>query len=265
MSEPDPLGPEARSLITDAEGADSATPRDKDRLRSRIALQIGVAAFGSAVSTAAQTAPAAAKGGISLFAKIIGAAVVGSVATLAVVHVSEAPPAAPTSATAPSVVVVTAPPPVTASTIGRSAPAPIETADEPSTAPSEGKPSKTPTSVALPRAPQAPSVVATTASAPAPTTTSTSPLPTPEPESVMVKRAETAISAGDGVTALEILDTHARIYPNGMLADLREVDRVLALCTIARAPAAREAAERYLAAHPRSAHADRIRRACGVP
>lgn len=86
-----------------------------------------------------------------------------------------------------------------------------------------------------------------------------------EGEARLLRNAEAAIAAGDGVTALALLDTHARRFPDGALAEQRDAERVVAMCTVGRVPAARAAAERYLAAHPRSSRAERVRRACGAP
>ena len=65
--------------------------------------------------------------------------------------------------------------------------------------------------------------------------------------------------------ALKALDDHGKAYPDGILSGRRDVLRVIATCTVGRVPAAREQAEKYLADHPRSTEAARIRRVCGTP
>jgi type IV secretory pathway VirB10-like protein len=262
MSTLEPLGPEARGLIEDADGVDRATGADKDRIRKRLAVQIGAAAFGSAAGAAGVAkASGGAAGGAALVAKLIGgAAVVSAVAIGAFTvgrHEAEAthPPATTTAASHDE----GTPAPASSDT----APvAPVEVAPPPAVA-------EPPRVAPAPPAPRGPrptqgAPAATTAPPPAAPSASVKPTET-EGEAALLSRAQAALAAGDGLTALEILDMHARKYPNGVLADQRETDRVLAICAIGRVAAAREAAERFLAAHPRSAQAARVRKACGVP
>ncbi len=59
--------------------------------------------------------------------------------------------------------------------------------------------------------------------------------------------------------ALRKLDEHARLYPDGMLAQEREVLAIEALLAAGQRPAAEARAERLAANHPGSAHLRRVR------
>jgi hypothetical protein len=277
------LGPEARSLIADADGVDSPSRGDKERVRSALAVQIGVVAAGVAAGATAKGAVASATGagagakvaggaiaggGAALAAKLIGGAVVVSTIALGVSALTRRdvettrtlPPEAPTSN-------VSAPPPASrpapASTTGGTQGSEEETHTGGSPAVAHPAP---PARGSVPTAPKRAETepAAAPAGAPAPVS-SQPPAPEVDGEAVLLQRAQAAIAAGDGVTALSLLDAHQQRFPNGVLAEQREAERVLALCAMGRVPAAREAAERFLAARPRSAQADRVRRACRVP
>lgn len=257
------LGPESRSIIDDAVGADLPASADKERVRGRLALKLGVAA-GVAATTGVKAASAAAGGGgtAALALKLFG--IFGGIAAIgAGVYVFQNDKSAERAVVPPTPTTLSAGPGV-ATTPPQGAPvaqppAPEPTDDAPKAA---GSASVSTLSPAAPSARRA--VVAPTASAPA---ASAPVLPTaaPEGEAALIERAERAIAAGDGLTALGALDAHRRLHREGKLADQREALEPVALCTTARSSTAREAAERYLAAHPRSSQADRIRRVCGLP
>lgn len=71
-----------------------------------------------------------------------------------------------------------------------------------------------------------------------------------------------ALDTGDADLALVRLDEHARRFPEGVLAVEREASRVIALCAAGTDAAARRAADAFLAAHPGSTYARRIRATC---
>jgi hypothetical protein len=71
--------------------------------------------------------------------------------------------------------------------------------------------------------------------------------------------------SGDPRRALDLLDEHARTFPNGILAEERSVERVSALCTLGRVAEAREEATRFLRATPDSPLAESVRSSCGAP
>lgn len=73
---------------------------------------------------------------------------------------------------------------------------------------------------------------------------------------------ETAHAAGDPAAALAALERHRKQFPDGQLADEREVMRVEVLCTLGRDEAAREVADRFLATRPSSPLRPRVRATC---
>lgn len=88
------------------------------------------------------------------------------------------------------------------------------------------------------------------------------PQSTLDQEMQLLKRAHQAEAAGRPSEALSILAEHAKRFPNGKLAESREVARVIALCEAGQTQASRTAAERFLAARPNSPFASRVRGVC---
>jgi hypothetical protein len=78
----------------------------------------------------------------------------------------------------------------------------------------------------------------------------------------LVRRAWSALRDHQGDAALAALDEHAARFPDGELAPERLAARAVALCEIGRADEGARAAAAFLAAHPRSPHASRVRGAC---
>lgn len=92
--------------------------------------------------------------------------------------------------------------------------------------------------------------------------------PTPttlEAETSLVSRAISALHAGDPGAALRFLDEHRQRFPDGVLSEERDTERVAALCALGRTSEGRAAAEVFLAAHPAGALAARVRSACVAP
>ena len=67
-----------------------------------------------------------------------------------------------------------------------------------------------------------------------------------------------ALRSGQPARALVLFDSHARLYPQGVLAEEREAERALALADLGRATEARAAIDRFLQAHPTSPLAARL-------
>jgi hypothetical protein len=88
------------------------------------------------------------------------------------------------------------------------------------------------------------------------------PASTLDQEMQLLKRAQVAQASGRPSEALSILAEHAKQFPNGKLAESREVARVIALCQSGQAQASRSAADRFLAARPNSPFASRVRGVC---
>lgn len=85
-------------------------------------------------------------------------------------------------------------------------------------------------------------------------------------ELVLIAKARQALRAEDPRRALEVLDAHARAFPQGQMREDRLVLRIEALCAAGKAPQASAEARLFLRGYPGSAHAQRVRDACaGLP
>jgi hypothetical protein len=260
------LGPEARALIDDASGVDAPSASDREKVRARLGVQLGVAAVGAAASVAATKAGATGAGvkaagslfggaGTLLAVKVLVGVVLATAVTAGVVlrgrHAS-------------ATHVVSAPPVPTGNGADARAAAPLTPAGSLSGAPAASAVPASPDAhiasrATHPRVPAHPPAGLTASPPSAPSADAV------EGEAALFAKVHAAIDSGNGAAALELLDRHERLYPDGVLADQRAVERVLALCTVGRVSASREAAERFLVEHPRSSQAAHVRRACGVP
>lgn len=276
MSSLDPL---SRALIQEAEGTDLPTANDRARLRERMTRELGVAALTvaagataakGAVATGASAKVAGAVGGgsgMAVIAKLLAGVVVVSAVGAGVVLARRADTES-TRAERTTPALQGGAPVGPTTTSARELASSAPNGDPPALLPpaSVSTSSERRSTPALPSPHPPPSVsAAAAATAVLPRAPERVPAEPGEGEVSLLRRAQAANEAGDGIAALDALDTHARRYPEGVLADQRVVERVIAVCTIARAPAAREAAVQFLAAHPRSSQAPRVRRACGIP
>lgn len=84
-------------------------------------------------------------------------------------------------------------------------------------------------------------------------------------EMALIREARQALRAARPEGALEVLDAHARAFPEGQMREDREVLRIEALCAAGKAPQARAEAQLFLRAFPGSAHAQRVRSICAEP
>ncbi len=78
----------------------------------------------------------------------------------------------------------------------------------------------------------------------------------------LLNEAQAALRAGDPKGALARTDEHARRFPSGKLASARAVTRMMALCQAGQQAQARLEADRFLARHPGSPFADRVKGIC---
>lgn len=221
----------------------------------------------------------AATTSISLAVKIAGAAVVASAVAFTAVSVStpEVPVASPPSVASrlsPSTTAHGAPGRAEAP-VPATRPAEVQPlTDVPSTAPvpllaPEQLPNARPE--VLPRTERAadptpaitaepatvPSVAAAADEGPAPAVESTI-----AAETALLRRAHALLVGGDATGALALLDEHARTFPSGSLIQEREAERVAALCAAGQVERARAEATTFIAAHPGSPLASRVRRTC---
>lgn len=81
-------------------------------------------------------------------------------------------------------------------------------------------------------------------------------------EMELLRRARDALEADRPREALEVLEQHVRAYPEGQMVEDRMALRIRALCAVGKGPQARGEAQVFLRRHPRSPHADQIRKTC---
>jgi hypothetical protein len=85
-----------------------------------------------------------------------------------------------------------------------------------------------------------------------------------ELEMRLLADAQVALAGGQPTRALALLEEHARRFPAGVLLEERLAARVAALCAVGRAVDARQEADAFLLARPRSPLADRVRAPCAA-
>jgi outer membrane protein assembly factor BamD (BamD/ComL family) len=84
-------------------------------------------------------------------------------------------------------------------------------------------------------------------------------------EMALLGEAQAAIQRGDFAAALSKLDEHTRSFPTGALGEEAAAARVVALCGAGRTDEAESLAKSFLARHPSSPLAPRVKNACGAP
>jgi len=243
---------EAKALIAQARGADGPSAENRARVkRALVASLVGASAtFGAGASVAATGLPAVAAGKSALTAGTV-AVWLGMGAALGTV------------ASAPALIVrmVEDEPQHATVALERRGPA---------RAPESQTTSVEPQPAALnPAAPSAPAsdpgerrAEAAAASAP-----SAAPAPAPSTlasETRLLEAAQRELASGRAASALSLLDEHARRFPAGALSEERTAARVLSLCALGRHEAARQAANAFLAASPRSPLIPRLRGSCAM-
>lgn len=82
-------------------------------------------------------------------------------------------------------------------------------------------------------------------------------------ELALLRRVQAALAAGDGATALRLLDEHDTT--DSQLREERQVARILALCAAGNEQAARTAAGHFVRTHPKSVHHRSLKRSCAIP
>lgn len=254
------LSPDAQSILDSGRDQDGAGDLEKARVRRALFAKI---AAGGAVLTAASTA--AADGG--------AVASEGAVASSA----AAAPVAATVSASTLAKVLV--PLAIIAGAVGGAVvwraqramtPAPIVAPVAPIVVP---LPAPAPAAVA-PAAPAlAPSVEAAPAPRPAHHAHVAAParVETAAPanrlaeETALLASANAELRRGDARRALSLLDDYDHRYPSGVLREEVLATRVIARCQLGPAPdkVARRGASAFLARHPASPLAPRVRSSCG--
>lgn len=258
------------------------TPGDEARRKMRQRLMSSVAAVGaaSAASTAAaSTASTAAAGsvatgtaataglgsglgsGLGLGAKLLvvalGLSAMGGIGYVVGTSGPPSPEAAPSPATAPPV-------------------RPTPPASPPTSAASEAVVEVSPRVEVTPVVSERPAPSAARSRVRRAEPVLTEPVPTePVPaarvegsdlaeESALIRRARVALQRDEVGRSLRILGDHAARFPNGVLAEERDVQRVRAWCMSGDTARAVQLAARFVRAHPGSMHVDAMRTPCGA-
>lgn len=117
----------------------------------------------------------------------------------------------------------------------------------------------------LPQEPEAPPIVADSASPPPspPRSEPKAAAPALSAELSALDAARSSLSAGDSKGALKALDAYARSFPRGRLGIEAEVLRIDALAKSGQTAAARTRAEAFIKRHPDSVLASRVRSSIG--
>ena len=247
LSDPDGATPFERGLL-ESYSAEQPSAAARTRALGIASVAAGtVATIGVAAGAGAAAPKAAGLAGLAVFKwVVIGVAVAGAATTVVVVRPDPEPvvvvttstkasPVAPAKATA----AVAPTPQVTAAAEARVEPPAISPAD-------------------LRAAPSAPAPVAPRATpvAAAPAAPASGSLPA---EIAALDRARKALEGGDPAQALTLVDAYQSQYPNGTFSEEAEVLRIEALAKRGDRARATSAGQRFLAAHPTSPHAARIR------
>jgi hypothetical protein len=237
------LSPGARALVVRARPAEEPKPGDDERVAAAVAAALGAGTVGAAFGRALPTTWAP---GIAAKIMVAIALTVGTGALVLAGGHSEIGLAAPREAAAifgageriaPVTSQLVAPPP-----------AAVETAP--------AQPTNAVRAASAPRAaPLASSVGGRRVEAPASSL---------RDEAALLRRAQEALQQGDSGAALEALDEHARLHPAGILGPERDAARAVALCKAGRGADGRALGAAFLAAHPGSPLAQRVRDACGL-
>lgn len=238
------LSDEARRIVEEARLAYGPSEEDRTRVAASLSVQLTATAAASAgiTGTATAAAPATLLAGKAAVGLAVLIAIGGAAAGFWWSRSERRPPAA--SAVRP------ASPAESPTRIAEpSVPAPLSPAGERGTQP----PAR------LNRSRSAPAVRAPAVKPPMP-----EPGPNVAGEIALLDEAQRALISGNPERALQLLDQHARAFPRGTLIEERTAARVIALCALGRATAARAESAAYLRRFPSSPLAERVRAACGT-
>ena len=246
------LGPEARSMLEAARGAEAPSRAERDRIKHAVLLRVATVGAVSAASMAAGGAAA-----MSVAAKITVAALTvavlgGGTAAVWTWKAHTPLPAAPTRAALSHTARRTPPAPPVQPTVAPEPPAFVE-APRPQPLPSEVRRREVVRGEA--RRPNA-APVAESTPVPAPT------LDSLDPELTALRQAQEDLRAGLPAQALRRLAEYDRRFGKGTLNQERQAIGAIALCQLRPGPAAQVQAERFLRAVPESPLAERVRAAC---
>jgi hypothetical protein len=245
------LGPEARSLLEAARGADAPTRADRARIKHAVALRVATVGAASMAAGGAVAMTLATKVTVAaLTVAVLG----GGSASLWAWKAHTAPPAA-LHRTASRHSVPRTPPALPFQPVAApEAPAVVE----------EPRPKPQPPEVRRREVVRGETRPAETASVPVVTS---APAPRPaldslDPELTVLRQAQEDLRAGLPAQALRRLDEYDRRFGKGTLNEERRAIGAIAFCQAHPGPAAQAQAERFLRAAPQSPLAGRVRSAC---
>ena len=290
------LDPGMKELIALSANGDDPTERQRSKLRAAVLAQAGGAALASSTgaaavgATAALSAAAGAGVATGASAAVVGAgATVGAGASLGTAAAGDSLVAfgvklvaigavavgvgtggyvvathrdtlVPIGATAPETLVpfgASAPSSAPAKVVAAPKPPPPEPpAPEPEPVVNTPPPPVVPVTAPVVRPHAAPLRVDSTATAPPDTF---------EDETQALRDALSGLRGGQPQSALAALDAQDARFPHGVLGEERAVARIEALCALGRTGEASTRASRFLAQHPGSLQAARVRASCGAP
>lgn len=292
------LTPEDTALLDLARGGHDPSTADRERVRTAVVAQLGIAAA-LVTSSAGAVGGASAAGSVLSGAGLLAAKVLGVVAVMVSVTAGGvalhrtlrvAPPRVPT--TAANALVPTPAASVRTSVLESDIPVVtpfLEVAPTPepsplakagpaltahrsremvSSVPNGVANDKTPEGLRSPGkdgsefAPEIPSAApAVEANVPEQAATATTLLA----ETDLIRAGLAALHGGDPSRALTLFDEHAGTFPAGVLADERDIERITALCELGRSGDARAAAASFLRRRPNAPLTRRVLTSCGNP
>jgi hypothetical protein len=235
------MDPLAREILDSARHAHDPTQQDRIRVKAKLAARIGA---GAAVGAA--SGKVLGSGGAWVIKVVLPLLLVAGVGGYAYLHRGGTEGRTSVAEPPATVTPIAIPEPAQSS----ESPAPAEAAS------ASASPAPDESASAAPPPPLPP---------PAPARSSHPAASDLEAEMAMLATAQAAIQRGDYATALAKLDEHQRTFPNGVLGEERTAARVVALCGAGRQAEARSLGAAFLARHPSSPLAPRVRSSCAAP
>jgi hypothetical protein len=248
------LGPEARSMLAAARGAETITREDRARIKRGVLLRVAV--LGAASTTTAGAAAMSVTTKITLTVLTVAALGGGSVSLWAWKGRAPEPPAVARTHSTPRKLAAVAPK------------APAVVAEPPAIPPEpqvklevklEAQPEIQRREV-IRGASRRPEISGTLAA-------EIAPVPAPglaplDPELTVLRQAQEDLRAGLPAQALRRLTDYDRRFGKGALEEERRAIAAIAFCQVDPGPAAKAQAERFLRTAPESPLGERVRTAC---
>jgi hypothetical protein len=248
------LGPEARSMLEAARGAEAPTRADRQRIKHAVLLRVATLGAASAASVAAGGAAAMSVATKVTVAVLTVTVLGGGSAAVWTWKAHTPPPAAPTRAALSHSVRRTPAAIPARPAVAVEAPVVLEEPRPQPLPPEVRRREVVRSEVRRPAAASAPVAESTPAPGPA--------LDSLDPQLTALRQAQEDLRAGLPAQALRRLDEYDRRFGRGTLDQERRAIGAIALCQVHPGPAAQAQAERFLRAAPESPLAERVRAAC---